>query len=146
MWMIPTLPVISPLIPSDAEMLDVDSLLCEHLSNFSPCHAGSTVTIDDYLCVSRELSELADDTIHLIIGIGILVSVRWYVDSSLDMSFLVFFLASEVDDDGGITMCLYLFSQSVRTDLDCILDGIVFCYGIVLGMEDVYHNTSREER
>lgn len=127
-------------------MFDVDSLLCKHFSYFSPGHAGPTVTIDNYLCVSRELSELADDTIHLIIGIGILVSVGWYVDGSLDMSFLVLFLASEVDDDGSITVCLYLFSQSVRTDLDSVLDGIVFCYGIVLGMEDGYHNTSCEER
>src|SRR3989338_4269836 len=63
---IPEFPIISPLVPADAEVLHVDVVFEEHLADLSPGHAGNGVTVHDdvfarifCLCIL----ESADDAI-----------------------------------------------------------------------------------
>jgi len=56
-----------PLNEPDAEVLNVDVMLREHLADLSSCHARHGIAVDDDLLLRRECLERRDNTVTFIV-------------------------------------------------------------------------------
>lgn len=122
--MVPQRPVVSPLVPADSEVLNVDTVFHEHLANFTSRHAGDGVAVHDDRFTIPKCAELSDDPFHLVVCWRGWIGVGRDVDGTHDVFLLVFLRASEVHQDIVIDAFVHLASEAVGADVDSVLCSI----------------------
>ncbi len=133
--MIPEIPRVSPFIPPYCKMFHVDTFFCKHLSYLSPCHAGTTVAMDDdFLAriLSNYFLERAHDSVLFIIRWFIRCFVGRNIYSTYDVLVLIFLFTSEIDENKIIFLLSHFFSETMGTHDNCILWFIEILYEFIL--------------
>ncbi len=128
---IPEIPLVSPLIPSDIEFMDVDSFFGKHESDVFREHTVVRIAMHDNAFILRKLREGSDDTSFLWNCVFIIIN-SWNIDRSSDMFGLIFRNWPQINNNKIRSPLIHLDPEIMRTHRDRIFCRIVFEIGIWL--------------
>ncbi len=128
---IPEIPLITPLIPSDIELVDIYSLLHEHESYMFREHTVVSIAVNNDTLIFREFFECCDDARFLRCCVFVICDSR-DIDRRAYMFSLVFSCGSEVDDDEVRSSLIHFHPEIMGTDRYSIFCRIIFHVGIWL--------------